>query len=263
MEGDAVILRDGPVRLESLEEGALWRAVLNTPKANILDMEKCDILSEIFQEAGEAPGLKGIILGAEGPHFSFGASVQEHLPEQIQAMLRGFHQVFHRMLAARVPTLAAVRGQCLGGAMELAIFCNRIFAAPGARLGQPEILLGVIAPVASVMLADRVGRSRAEHLLLTGESLPSVDGVAIGLVDEVSEDPDAAALEYARKHLLPRSASSLRFALQAARAGFGERVRRELREVEDLFLQELSPTADAQEGLRAFLEKRDPVWTNE
>jgi len=117
--------------------------------------------------------------------------------------------------------------------------------------------------VASVMLPERVGRSRAEDLLLRGESLASVEGASIGLVDEVSEDPDAAALAYARKHLLPKSASSLRFAVQAARVGFGERVRRELKEVEDLFLEGLSPTADAQEGLRAFLEKRHPVWRNE
>jgi cyclohexa-1,5-dienecarbonyl-CoA hydratase len=260
MEGDQKVLRDGPIRLEALDDGAIWRVVLNTPKANILDMEKCDILSDIFSRAGEEPGLKAIVIEGDGPHFSFGASVQEHLPDQIEAMLHGFHQLFHRMLDARVVTLAAVQGQCLGGAMELAIFCNRIFASPGAVLGQPEIILGVIAPVASVMLADRVGRSRAENLLLTGGSLSAAEGLAIGLVDELTDDPGGAALEYAREHLLPKSASSLRFAVRAARAGFEERVRKELAEVERLFLEELITTADAQEGLTAFLEKRAPEW---
>ena len=263
MDGTVEVLKDGPVRLESLENGAIWRAILATPKANILDMEKCEILSGIFSEAADAVDLKAVVIEGEGPHFSFGASVQEHLPDQIEAMLQGFHQLFHRMLDARVVTLAAVRGQCLGGAMELAIFCHRLFATPDAWLGQPEIVLGVYAPVASVMLADRVGRSRAEDLLLSGRSVKASDGLSIGLVDELAHDPSAAALDYAREHLLPKSASSLRFAVQAARGGFDERIRRELAEVERLFLEELIRTADAQEGLGAFLEKREPKWRNE
>ena len=262
MIGDQEVLRDGPIRLEALDGGAIWRAVLNTPKANILDREKCEILSEIFLEAGEEPGLKAIVIEGEGPHFSFGASVPEHLPDQIQAMLSGFHSLFYRILDANVVTLAAVRGQCLGGGMELAIFCNRLFASPHAALGQPEIILGVLAPVASVMLADRVGRSRAENLLLSGGSLSAVEGLAIGLVDEIADDPGAAALDYAREYLLPKSASSLRFALRAARGGFEERFRNELARVERLFLEELMSTADAPEGLQAFMEKRQPEWKN-
>ena len=262
MEESVDVLRDGPVRLEALAGGAIWRAVLNTPKANILDMEKCDLLSDIFEEAGGAQDLKAVIVQGEGPHFSFGASVEEHLPENIEAMLHGFHRLFYTMLDARVVTLAAVRGQCLGGGMELAIFCNRLFASPDAWLGQPEIVLGVYAPVASVMLSERIGRSRAEDICITGRSVKAEEGKLIGLVDEVSADPGAAALEYAREHLLPKSASSLRFAVQAARGGFANRVRRELAEVEALFLNELMGTEDAQEGLNAFLEKRQPGWRN-
>lgn len=263
MESPVEVLRDGPVRLEAMEGGAIWKAVLNTPKANILDMEKCGLLSDIFVQAAGEPGLKAVIIEGEGPHFSFGASVQEHLPEQIEAMLSGFHGLFYRMLEANVVTLAAVRGQCLGGGMELAIFCNRIFASQDAWFGQPEIVLGVIAPVASVMLAERVGRSRAENLLMSGGSLSAAEGLAIGLVDEMAEGPGVAALEYAREYLLPKSASSLRFALRAARGGFEERFRSELARVERLFLEELMSTADALEGLQAFLEKRPPEWKNQ
>jgi cyclohexa-1,5-dienecarbonyl-CoA hydratase len=263
MEDTPLVLRDGPVRLEALARGSIWRAVLATPKANILDMEKCEILSEIFRRAAEEKQLKAVVIEGDGPHFSFGASVEEHLPENIEAMLHGFHGLFYSMLDASVVTLAAVRGQCLGGAMELAIFCNRIFASPDAKLGQPEILLGVLAPVASVMLADRVGRSRAEHLCLSGKVMSAAEGLAIGLVDELADDPGAAAVEYATELLLPKSASSLRIAQRAVRGDFAERVRRDLAEAERLFLEELMPTADAQEGLRAFLEKRDPEWQNE
>jgi len=251
------------VRIEVLDDGAIWRVLLATPRANTLDIEKAELLCSIFARAREEQGLKAVVIEGDGPHFSFGASVEEHLPEQVEAMLHGFHQLFYSMLDASVMTLAAVRGQCLGGAMELAIFCNRIFASPDAKLGQPEILLGVLAPVASVMLADRVGRSRAEHLCLSGKVMSAAEGLAIGLVDELADDPGAAAVEYATELLLPKSASSLRIAQRAIRGDFAERVRRDLAEAERLFLEELMPTADAQEGLRAFLEKRDPEWKNE
>ncbi|HKQ61316.1 MAG TPA: enoyl-CoA hydratase-related protein, partial [Candidatus Polarisedimenticolaceae bacterium] len=195
-----------PVRLEPLEDGAVWRILLATPKANILDMEKTEALSAIFARAREERQLKAILIEGAGPNFSFGASVEEHLPPRFEPMIRGFHQLFRLMLQAEVTTLAAVRGQCLGGGLELAGFCHRLFAAPDAKLGQPEIALGVLAPVASVLLAERIGRSRAEDLCLSGRSLGAEDGLRIGLVDEIAADPAERALAYAREHLLPRSA---------------------------------------------------------
>lgn len=251
-----------PVQLEELEGGALWQVTLATPKPNILDTEKTRILSDIFAQARESSGLKAIIIQGAGPHFSFGASVEEHLPDRVAAMLTGFHGLFFRILEAAVPTLAAVRGRCLGGGLELAGFCNRVFVAPDARLGQPEIVLGVFAPVASVALAERVGRGPAEDLCLSGRSLTAEEALAIGLADEIADDPGEAALAYARRHLLPRSASSLRLAVRAVRSGFEASFRRQLAEVERLYLEDLMATHDATEGLRAFLEKREPEWEN-
>lgn len=250
------------MRLERLEDGAIWRVVLATPRANILDTEKVGALSEIFDRARDAAGLKAVVLEGEGPHFSFGASVEEHLPDRCASMIRGFHALFGRILDASVVTLAAVRGQCLGGGLELASFCHRVFASPDARLGQPEIVLGVFAPVASVILAERVGRGGAEDLCLSGRTVQAEEALAIGLVDALEADPGAAALAYARAHLLPRSASSLRLATRAVRRGFAERFRREIAEVERQYLQDLMSTADAVEGLRAFLDKRPPAWKN-
>jgi cyclohexa-1,5-dienecarbonyl-CoA hydratase len=175
-------------------------------------------------------------------------------------MIPGFHRLFDRMLDARIVTLAAVRGQCLGGGLELASFCHRVLAAPDAKLGQPEIVLGVFAPVASVFLAERLGRARAEDLCLTGRTVTAEEALRIGLVDEIADDPGAAALAWARRHLLPRSASSLRQAAWALRAGLAGRFRADLDRVEAQYLGELMATRDAQEGLVAFLEKRSPRW---
>ena len=251
---------EAPVWVEEKDDGQIWRVTLNTPKANILDMQKTEILGATFRRARESPHLKAVILEGAGPHFSFGASVEEHQHGKFEAMLTEFHKLFRGILDASVVTLAAVRGQCLGGGLELASFCNRVIAAPDSRLGQPEIALGVFAPVASVALAERVGRGNAEDLCLSGRSLTAEEAHRIGLVDEIAADPAEAAMAYAREHLLPRSASSLRLAVRAVRDGFGRRFRAEVERTERLYCDELMKTTDAAEGLEAFLEKRQPVW---
>jgi cyclohexa-1,5-dienecarbonyl-CoA hydratase len=251
-----------PVRLEELDDGAIWRVVIATPKANIVDMEKTELLTSIFVRAREARHLKAILIEGEGRHFSFGASVEEHLPGKFDSMIRGFHRLFHRMLDSSVVTLAAVRGQCLGGGLELASFCHRVFASSDAKLGQPEIVLGVFPPIASVALVERVGRGAAEDLCLSGRSVAAEEAERMGLVDEVVEDPTEAALAYARQHLLPRSAASLRLAARAVRSGFAARFREDLAEVERLYLEDLMSTKDAVEGLGAFLERREPSWSD-
>lgn len=245
---------------ESLHDGALWRLTLAAPKGNVLDAGMVRELSDAFREAAQGAGPKAILLAAEGEHFSFGASVEEHLPEQVKSMLAGFHGLFRQIAASGVPVLAAVRGACLGGGLELVAFCHRVFAHPEARLGQPEIALGVFAPVGSAILAERVGRGAADDLLLSGRSVAGPEALAMGLVDAVADDPEAAALAWAEEHLLPRSASSLRFAARAARFELTRRFERVIEELERLYLKELMVTHDAVEGISAFIEKREPVW---
>jgi cyclohexa-1,5-dienecarbonyl-CoA hydratase len=154
----------------------------------------------------------------------------------------------------------AVRGQCLGGGLEVAAAGHLIFAAPGATLGQPEIKLAVFAPAASCLLPERIGQSRAEDLLFSGRSIGAEEAHRIGLVNALAEDPSQAALEYFEEHYAPRSAGSIRFAVRAARFDFVLRVRRKLAEVERLYLEELMATHDAVEGLTAFIAKRPAVW---
>jgi len=253
---------DAKVRVEELDGGSIWRLTLDAEKANILDRVMIQGLTRVFRRAPEARALKAVCIEGAGAHFSFGASIQEHLPEQIEGMLTGFHDLFRAIARASVVTLAAVRGQCLGGGLELAAFCNRVFAAPGARLGQPEIRLGVFAPVASLVLPERMPRGAAEDLLLTGRVLSAEDALALHLVDEVADDPGKAALDYARNHVLPHSASSLRFAVRAARRSFHLRFLSQLQELERLYLKDLAATDDAEEGILSFLEKREPRWRN-
>jgi cyclohexa-1,5-dienecarbonyl-CoA hydratase len=124
---------DGPIRVEEVDEGQIWRVWLDAPKANVIDSAMIAALTSVFEAARDAGALKAIVLEGEGRHFSFGASVEEHLPDRVGDMLPGFHRMFGAMLDASVPVLAAVRGQCLGGGLELVAFCNRVFSRPSAR----------------------------------------------------------------------------------------------------------------------------------
>jgi cyclohexa-1,5-dienecarbonyl-CoA hydratase len=146
--------------------------------------------------------------------------------------------------------------------MELATFCNWVVAHPGASLGQPEIQLAVLAPIASLILPPRLGQARADEILLTGRTLPASEAKELGLVDRIAEDPAAAVEEWAARELAPKSASSLRFAVRAARWRFNEQVRSGIADLERLYLEGLMATHDANEGLTAFLEKRPPKWTD-
>jgi cyclohexa-1,5-dienecarbonyl-CoA hydratase len=251
-----------PLRVERLEAGAYWEVELGGSKGNVLDSALIDRLAAVFEEAASSSGLKAICLRGRGKDFSFGASVREHLPGEVGGMLPRFHHLFRVMDASAVVSLAAVRGNCLGGGLELASFCHRVFAAPDARLGQPEIVLGVFAPVASLLLTDRIGRASSEDLCLSGRVVGAPEAAAMGLVDVVTEEPERAALEYAKQHLLPRSASSLRHAVRALRLPLSKRLDSDLARLERFYLDELMATVDATEGIQAFLEKRQPAWRN-
>ncbi len=250
------------VRKTVLQDGALWSLELAGPPANVLDSSMVTELTALFEEAAATPGLKGVCLSGQGDHFSYGASVQEHSPEQVSGMLETFNQLFFAIHAAAIPVLAAVRGRCLGGGLELAAFCHRVFATPDAILGQPEIVLGVIAPAASALLPHRIGQRHTDDLCLSGRTLSGTEAHAMGLVDELAVDPAQAAEAWFSSHLAKHSASSLRFATRAARYGFGMRFERDIRELTKLYLDELMQTADAVEGISAFLEKRSPVWSD-
>lgn len=251
-----------PLKVWLDREGRLLRLRLARPKANIVDAAMIAGLAVAFDRHRRDDGLTGALLDAEGPNFSFGASVEEHLPQNCAAMLASLHALIVKMLEWPAPILVAVQGQCLGGGLELALAGSRIYSAPDARFGQPEIKLAVFAPAASCLLAYRVNQQTAEDLLLSGRSLKADEAQAVGLVAEVADDPVAAALAYFDAQLADKSAAALGFALRAARGAMLPEVKRRLAEVEKLYLEELMKTHDANEGLAAFIEKRAPKWQN-
>lgn len=251
---------ESPLKVWIERDGALLRLRLARPKANIVDAAMIAALQAAFDAHRGTRGIRAALLDAEGPHFSFGASVEEHLAERCAAMLASLHALLLSMLDWPVPVLVAVRGQCLGGGLELAMGGSLIFAGHDAHLGQPEIQLGVFAPAASCLLPPRIGQAAAEDLLFSGRSIDADEALRLGLVNFVAADPEAAAHAYFDQHLAGKSASSLACAVSAARGGYLLRVRRRIAEVERLYLERLMHTRDANEGLAAFIAKRPPQW---
>jgi cyclohexa-1,5-dienecarbonyl-CoA hydratase len=254
------IAEAGLVKVWLERDGGLLRVRLARPKANLVDAAMIAALHGAFVKYHGHAGLRGVLLDADGPHFSFGASVEEHLPDRCATMLASLHALILAMLEFPAPILVAVRGQCLGGGLEVALAGGPIFAAPDAQLGQPEMKLGVFAPAASCLLPYRVNQPDAEDLLFAGRSISGEEAKAIGLVQTVAVDPEAAALAYFDQHLTNKSAAALACALAAARGAYIAEVRSRLADVERLYLDRLMQTRDANEGLVAFLAKRQPQW---
>ena len=241
-------------------EGRVLELRLAAPPANVIDKEMIAELRAAL-EANDDPRLSAIVFAAEGPNFSFGASVEEHRAEKAAAMLHDFHGLFRKLAAMSVPTFAVVRGRCFGGGLELAAWCSFVFAHPEAELGQPEIKLAVFPPLASLLLPWRVGGGRALELCISGRSIRGTEAKAIGLVTEVGEDPAALASRFIEERISTCSASSLRFAERAVRGDLYGLLESRLPRLERSYLDDLMATEDANEGIAAFLEKRRPVWT--
>jgi cyclohexa-1,5-dienecarbonyl-CoA hydratase len=232
------------------------------PKGNIITADMIGALRSGLESISQNPNLKLITLEGTGSDFSFGASIPEHTPDQIAAVLTEMHGLIEDLLDAPAVTAAVVRGRCLGGGFEIALACDLIFASEDATFGLPEISLGVFPPAASVLLPARVGTARATRTILTGESQSAKLWYEAGLIELLASTPalNSAVDRWFEQHLAGKSAAALRHAVAAARAVLRADVRAALPEAQRLYLDELMRTHDAVEGINAFLQKRAPEW---
>lgn len=241
-------------------EGGVGRLTLNRPPLNVMNIAMLREMDAALDEASALP-LKILVVAAEGKMFSAGVDVADHTAEKVGEMIPLFDRVCLKLVDFAAPTLAVVHGHALGGGCELALACDLIIAAEKATFGQPEIKLATIAPVATLLLPQVVGAKRAAELLFTGDSLSAAEAAKAGLINRAAplEQLPALADEWVAK-LSGLSAAALRL---AKRALLLARPRPEgLSTIERLYLDELMATEDAAEGLRAFMEKRAPRWSD-
>ena len=242
-----------------IEQRTAW-ITLDHPPLNVLDLPMMESLGAALERA--LPESDFVVFQGAGTRaFCAGADVADHTPERVGKMLRAFHAVFRRLAAADCVTLAVVQGYCLGGGMELATFCDFVLATESAQFGQPEIKLGCFPPVAMVTLPRLIGMQAAMHLILTGCQISATEAHRLGLVTRVFPDQELSkAVEMLLRELRTLSPSVLHLTRKTLARLHSVNFLKQLEEAERVYLSELMQTHDAQEGIRAFLEKRQPIW---
>jgi cyclohexa-1,5-dienecarbonyl-CoA hydratase len=232
---------------------------------NVFNIEMMREITDAINECVKERGLVAILFeAARGTRaFSAGVAVEEHAEETIYQMLDSFHGIFRALAQAGKPTIAVVDGAALGGGCELVAGCDIVIATERARFGQPEIKLGVFPPVATVLLPRVIGDKRARELILTGELIDGAEALRLGLISAVVAH---AEVEQKTQEVLVKLRELSAPALEAARRAIdlaqGRSFEDGLTQVENLYLNELMKTEDAREGIKAFMEKRKPVWKN-
>jgi len=233
---------------------------LNRPPVNVIHIPMLEEMAAALAELAADTAVRVLILRAEGKMFSAGVDVADHTPEKVGDMIPLFNRVCRALADFPTPTIAAVHGHALGGGCELVICCDLAVMAERAKIGQPEIQLAAIAPIAALRLPYLVGYRAAADLMFSGRNLTAVEAKNIGLVNEVlpPEQIDEWVNGQAAR-LAGLSRAAMMVCKQALRTGYG-RWAESLPDMEKIYLEELMATADAGEGLAAFLEKRPPEW---
>ena len=246
-------------------EDRVARVAFARPPLNIFNIAMMTEMADAVNECASRREVVAIVFeaGRGARAFSAGVAVEEHVEETIYRMLDSFHSIFRALVQAGKPALAVVDGAALGGGCELVAGCDIVIATERARFGQPEVKLGVFPPIAAVLLPRVVGDKRARELILTGDLIDAGEALRLGLVNAVVPH---AQLEQKLQEVLGKlrelSAPALEATKRALDLARGLPFEEALRQVEDLYLNELMKTEDAREGVRAFMEKRKPAWKN-
>jgi cyclohexa-1,5-dienecarbonyl-CoA hydratase len=250
------------IRLVVNVQTPVARIKLISPPLNVIDLQMARELHQALTEIESQPHISVIVFEGDARAFSAGVDIEAHLPEQIHEMLTSFHVVIRAIVASRKVTIASIQGACLGGGAELAAVCDMVYTARDAAWGFPEIKLGCYPPVAVVALPALVGQKRAAELILTGRQISGDEAAAIGLATRcVRTEELEAIIQEALAELRQLSPTALAHAKKAIYTWDAIHFDKGLARAEKIYLDELISTADAREGIIAFLDKRRPKWS--
>jgi cyclohexa-1,5-dienecarbonyl-CoA hydratase len=235
------------------------RITLNNPPLNVIDIPMMEELRAALEQIETRPEITVIVFAGSERAFSSGVNIADHTPDKVRGMLADFHSVIRSVVSSGKLTIASVRRHCLGGGAELALMCDIIYASPDSVWGFPEIKLACYAPVASVALSAIVGQKLAAELLLTDRTLTGDEALAAGLVNGLAGDPETLVAECVQR-VSQLSPAALRIAKKAFYAWDSMHFDKGLARAEQIYTDELMKTADAHEGVAAFIERRRPKW---
>lgn len=238
------------------------KLTVNRPPVNILNVDTLREIGKALEDVGKDASIKVLVITGTGKKaFSAGVEIEEHLPDKIEETLESFHRVFHLLAEINKPTVAVVRGFAYGGGCELASACDMVLASEDAQFGQQEVKVGSIPTVATVLLPRIIGRKKALEIIFTGETITATEAKKVGLINEVypAEELEEAVNKLVEK-FKGKSSIVLELIRRAVYQGLDKDFKEALDSVTGIYLNRLIETEDAVEGLKAFLEKRKPVW---
>jgi len=254
----------GIVGITVKKQERLVRVTIDRPPLNVLDLALLRELDTVLASCAEETAIDVLVIQGAGQRaFSAGVDIRDHTRERVPEMLDIVHGVIRKLLVIPQVTIALVQGVCLGGGCELASSCDLIVASEDSSFATPEIHVGCYPPVALARFSSLIGYHRAAEMILTGRRFSAQEALAMGLINRViPTDQLEAGLASLVEELLDKSGAVLRITLKGLRElslrGFSDALGRS----EDRYREELLRTADVEEGIRAFIEKRKPHWTH-
>ncbi len=239
---------------------------LHNPPVNVINAQLRSELKACLEEAADDEGVTTLVLTGEGKAFMAGADINGFLdmvgkPHAAYDFVYEAYDVWFLLESIRKPTIAAINGLALGAGLEMALCCDIRIASERAKLGLPEIKLGIFPGGGGTQRLPRlIGKSKAKELIFLGEPVTAEEALRIGMVDRVVPDALAAALEMAERigrHSLVALEAVNRSMDQECGGSLRAGIELEAQQFQTVFLHE-----DVREGVQAFLEKRDPNFQN-
>jgi cyclohexa-1,5-dienecarbonyl-CoA hydratase len=245
------------------EKDMIGRITLDNLPLNILNIEMMKEINQALKYF-QKRSLKVLIINSNGKAFSAGVDISDHTKEKVNEMIHIFHDIFTNLLKIKAPTIALVNGAALGGGCEVAIFCDIVIASEKSKFGQPEIKVGVLPPVATAIFPKLMWSKKALELIMTGQVISANEAKGLGLVNHILNvnNFEKEAEKFINEKLANNSAIVMQLTKRAFIEGASQNYTESIKKIEDIYLNELMKTDDANEGLAAFMEKREPVWKN-
>jgi cyclohexa-1,5-dienecarbonyl-CoA hydratase len=239
------------------------RITLNHPQYNVLTVPMMTELASAIESLDGRSDVKCILMDSSQKYFSACISVEDSKPDRVFQTLDAFNRVFQAIIEVSKPLIVVVNGQAVGAGSELVAFGDMVIATPNARFAQPEVKMGTFPPFAAIMLPQLIGPKKTYELILTGQALSAQEACDLGFVNRVV--PEAELMNTVNE-ILARVGEFSGPVLEMTKKVIGGCLNLPLKDAikksHDIYLNQLMALEDAQEGLRALLEKRKPSWKN-
>jgi cyclohexa-1,5-dienecarbonyl-CoA hydratase len=243
--------------------GYIARLTLNNPPHNVLVVPLMVEMAEAIESLNGRGDIKAILLESSQKTFSAGIGLEDSKSDRVFQTLDAFNRVFLAIKEISKPLIVVVNGPAIGAGSELVAFGDMVIATPKAKFAQPEVKLGIFPPFAAVMLPQVIGPKKTYELILTGEALSAEEAHQLGFVNKVVPEADLKkTVDDIVNKIGEFSGPVLEMTKQVISGSQGLPMKEAMKKSQDIYLNQLMALEDVQEGLRAVLEKRKPIWKN-